>query len=86
MSALDELIEKEENTDVELCIMFYGDEQTASEEDLETAFHAAAEYAALRASAEALADIEKIANDINLSNAAGMLKIQRRLKSLRGSA
>ena len=39
--------------ELELCILWMGDEQDASEDDLETAEHAAEELAALRRVAEA---------------------------------
>ena len=54
MSALDELRNKKVNTQVELCILYWGDPVNGSDENIEEAEQAAAELAALNARVEGL--------------------------------
>jgi len=52
MSALDDLRNKKVNTQVELCVLYWGDPVSASNENIEQAEHAAADLAALNARVE----------------------------------
>jgi len=52
MSALDDLRNKKVNTQVELCILYWGDPVSASDENIEEAEQAAAELLTLRSDLE----------------------------------
>jgi len=68
MSALDEIrkIPYQKRTKLDLAIMFYGDEQTADDDDLEKAEEAAAELLKLREEIKTLKELLYEAQYINM--------------------
>jgi len=64
MSALDDLRNKNFNTQLELCVLYWGDPVSASDENIEQAEFAADELAALNARVEELERVRKIASEI----------------------